>query len=383
MLAPSQIPPSPDAQATTTRWHYYLYSRDAWDAMYKDCNEAQTSIAYEQYILDNDEVGRRFMDLFIRKAKEGVQVVLVCDQFGSRRLYKSAIVDEFRKAGGQFYFYHPVNFFTKLVPWLCFPRTHTKTLLIDSQIAYGGGVCVAEYMHTWRDTQMRVIGPVTHQIEYRFNELISQLTSSRGEKILRRLWHIGHRQPSLPADDGFQYQMNRPGRASYAMYKDIMRAIGRAEQYVYITSAFFIPGHRFFKQIRKARERGVDVRVMLPQKSDVPLADLICMSYFHKLLKDGIRIFYYQPTVLHTKSAVVDGKWATVGSTNFDLLSFFYNREANFIVTDTAAISQLEQHFYNDLQACVEVTREYLRQVPLWKKIVGYAGRIIKMSFGS
>ncbi len=353
-------------------WQYYLHSKDAWEAMYNDCANAKTSIAYEQYILSNDVIGRHFMELFIRKAKEGVRVLLVCDHFGSRTFYDSAIVEEFRSAGGEFYFYHPIGFLTKLVPWLCFPRTHTKTLLVDSEIAYGGGVCVADYMLKWRDTQIRVTGPVIAQIDKAFEDLAAQFIRPPEKR---------KPVPQPPADISFRYLLNRPRRRNHAVYREIMNAIGYAEDYIYITSAFFIPGYRFFKHIRNAHKRGVEVRVLIPLKSDVPLADLICMSYFTRMLKDGIRIFYYKPTVLHTKSAVIDGKWATIGSTNFDLISFFHNREANIVINDKKAIAQLEQHFFNDLKESIEVTEEFVKHIPLWKKLVGRAARILKIGF--
>lgn len=353
-------------------WDYFLCPKDAWDAMYADCAAAKTSIHYEQYILENDEAGQRMMQLFIEKARQGLKVFIVCDQFGSASLKHSPLVEELKRVGGEFHFYHPVTWLDMLLPWRCFPRTHVKTLLIDSAITYVGGVCVAQRMRDWRDTKMRLTGPIAAHIHDAFDQLASRIAHPR-----RRREKIS----SPIGSDSFRYVLNRPLRYRHAVYQEIVQAIADAQQYISITTAYFIPNHKFFRLLEDACVRGVEVRILLPGKSDVFFADLICLSYFPRLMRAGVKLFYYQPTVLHSKSAVIDDVWATIGSTNFDLLSFFHNREANVILTEPGSIAQLRQIFADDLQDSIEITPDIWKRIPLWKKLLGYAGRSLKIVF--
>jgi len=338
--------------------------------MYHDCLAARKSIEFEQYILENDTVGRRFMELFIAKAKEGLKVFLICDTFGSSLLYRSPLVKELRQYGGQLHFYNNLNIWHILTPWRWFPRTHTKTLLVDSSIVYTGGVCMAERMRQWRDTHIRLTGPVITQVRQAFDEIENKI---RGKKIKKPY--------EIPKARRFRYFLSRPRRARHAIYMELVKAITEARQYIYITSAFFIPNRRFIRLLKRAYIRGVDVRILVPERSDVTLADWLCLSYTPHFLASGLRIFHYQETVLHSKTAIVDDRWGTVGSTNFDVISFFHNREANIMITDPQAIADLKAQFFKDLEFSTEFTREAWKNVPLWKKIAGFFARGIKAFF--
>lgn len=348
-------------------WRFYFRPQDTWEAMYRDCERARKSIEFEQYILENDSVGQRFMELFIEKAKEGVKVFLICDMFGSALLSRSPLIEMLRQHDGHVYFYHKIRGLSRLLPWRWLPRTHTKTLLIDSEVAYTGGVCMAERMRHWRDTHIRVTGPVVKQIRHAFDEMEN--------KILRKK---APRPPQPPTDQHFLYFLNRARSHQRTIYKEFTRAIQNAQDYVYIASAYFLPNRRFLRLLKHAHARGVEVRVLVPAKSDVRLADWTMLSYIPRFLHAGLRIYHYQETVMHSKIAMIDDRWATVGSANFDVLSFFYNREANIITTEQQAIAVLKQQFLKDLSASVEMDWESWKFVPIWKVGLGYIGRLIK-----
>jgi cardiolipin synthase len=345
--------------------------------MYRDCEQAKKSIEFEQYILERDPTGKRFMELFAQKAAEGIRVFLICDRFGSSTLYNSDEVKRLCSKGGQVYFYNRINFLNLFTPWRWFPRTHIKTLLIDSQIAYTGGVCISDKMKDWRDTHMRVTGPIIKQIRPSFDEIES--------KILRRPWQRRRKKNNVAEKENpdlrFNYLMNKPRKEKHAIYEALVMAINRAERYVYITSAYFIPNGYFLKTLQRAHARGVEIIIIVPEHSDVYEADWVCLSYWRRFQEMGFRLFLYKETVLHSKQAIIDDNWATVGSTNFDVISFFYNREANITITDAEAIAQLKAQFFEDMKTCEELTEEVWRNIPLWKKAAGYSGRLLKAFF--
>jgi cardiolipin synthase len=351
-------------------WRFFYRPLETWEAMYRDCLNAGKSIEFEQYILENDAVGRRFMELFIEKAKAGVKIFLICDRFGSSLLSRSSLVRKLRRHGGRLHFYNDFNGGKVFMPWRWFPRTHTKTLLIDSTIAYTGGVCMAERMRHWRDTHVRITGPVVAEIRQAFDDIENRILGEKTKGI-----------PERKKDHRFLYFLSRPKQERYAVYEEFEKAIAGAKRYIYITSAFFIPNRRFLALLKQAYDRGVDVRVLVPERSDVILADWVCLSYTPNFFAAGLRIFHYQATVLHSKTAIIDDHWGTVGSTNFDVISFFHNREANIMTTDAEAIAELKQQFFADLHCSKELTKKEWGKIPLWKKIVGRVARILKAFF--
>jgi cardiolipin synthase len=340
--------------------------------MYEDCARARESIEFEQYILENDAIGRRFMELFTQKAAEKVKIFILCDKFGSLHLWRSRWVRNLRKAGGAFYFYRPIGWWALLMPWQWFPRTHTKTLLIDSKVAYTGGVCIDQKMQDWRDTQVRFTGSAIAEVR----EAFDALEAAKGRRVRRFPFHF----PQLK-DRAFVYLQNLPRLSRHHIYQELIAAIEHAEKYIYIATAYFAPNRRFIQALADACARGVDVKLMLGGTSDVPLADFLCLTYVPSLHRAGVRVYHYEKTILHCKTVVVDGGWATVGSTNMDVISFFHNREANLVIVDKTAVAELTDHFRRDLGECKELTPEEWERIPLWKIVLGWMMRSVKIFF--
>lgn len=348
-------------------WSFYLSPLAAWQAMYKDCAEAEHSIELEQYIFENDEIGQHFLDLFIDKAQAGLRVFLICDKFGSATLRHSPLLDKLREAGGQFYFYHNIYVYDIVRPWLWFPRTHVKSLLIDSRIAYAGGVCIASYMRDWRDTQIRITGPVVAQFQRAFAAAERQATRNRVKGIVTR----------ADIHQEFTYLQSMPLASWYAIYRELVRAIQAARQYIYISTPFYAPNRRFRRLLRRAAQHGVDVRLLMPERSDSLLATWLAFSYAHKMLRSGARIYLYQH-MLHNKTVVIDDTWATIGSTNMDVMSFFRNRESNLVMRNVAAVGAIKGQFLDDLQRSRELTIDEVIHWPHWKIVAGTLARMIK-----
>lgn len=344
-------------------WQYYTAMISSWDAMYLDCKNAKKSISLEQYILENDELGQKFLRLFIRKAQQGLQVRVVCDPFGSRSLRHSPLIEKLKKAGGNFHFYQPLKWLHIFLPTHWFPRTHIKALVIDSKIVYIGGVCISQRMQQWRDTHLRLVGVIAKHVERTFD--------------LRRKTTI----PKNLAAHNFYYLSNRPFGSYHAIYKELLARINQAQKCIYIGSAFFVPNQKFLCALQRAARRGVDVRIIVTKNSDIRLADWVALSYLGKLISKKVRVFHYEKTVYHCKTVVIDDVWATVGSTNMDILSFFYNRESNVIIQERRAIAELKSHFFNDLKFCTELTKRSYAQVPLWKRALGFFARSLKIFF--
>lgn len=348
-------------------WEIYLSAGEAWEAMYEASQRAERSIELEEYIFENDAEGQRFLRLFIDKAKEGVKVVVIVDLVGSSSFYGSPLVDELRRAGGRFYFYNLTNFWDLFRPWRLFPRTHVKTLLIDSAEAFVGGVCIDSRMRHWRDTQLKVSGPVVDQIRAAFDRIeVSRRSENPVCPVLR--------QP--PAE--LSYLQSYPLLSWHIIYREFVRAVAHAREYVYISSPFFTPNSRFRRLLQRKARRGIDVRVLVPETSDFTLADWILLSYAAKILDSGIRLYFYRNNMLHDKTIVIDDKWATVGSTNVDALSFFRNREANLVIRNRTLIAEMKAQFFTDLKNATELTRDDLACIPWWKLAAGYAGRLVK-----
>ncbi len=348
------------------RWRFYLSPAEAWEAMRGDCENAARVILLEQYIFLNDDIGKRFLELFARKAAEGVAVRALCDKLGSGVLADEPRVQTLRENGGTLRFYNAFSLLDLLRLRRIVPRTHVKMLVADD-VAYIGGVCIADHMREWRDTQIRVTGPVAGVMR---EALERNLRTRRPFQVSRD-----------PQDSGFAYIQSEPFHFRHAAYRAYVKAIEGARHTICISSAYFIPPRRLRGRIKRAARNGVEVLVLIPMRSDVPLADWVGLSFAPKLLRAGVRIFRYTRTMLHTKTMVVDDDWATIGSANMDVLSMFRNREANLIVTERAAVAEMKRQFFDDLRGAEEVTAENLRQMPLWQKLAAQACRPLRAFF--
>lgn len=359
-----------------TSWTLYATNEEAWSAMLADCARARESIVLEQFIFTNDEYGKKLIDICAERAAAGVKIRFLWDAAGSFSFFGSDIVRDLRARGIELIFWKTLIPSYFKVPnfrsW--YLRNHRRTLVIDGMIGYTGSICVDDRMKGWRDTNARFEGPVVREMGNAFD----------------RMWARAAQRKPLPRrlrvrDREFRYVTNYPAPKRRHVYTELIEAIRGARHYIYITTPYFVPTHRLARVIRLAAHRGVDVKIILPERTDhYPTLDLAARSYFSGLLESGARIYLYSgdtedsANIIHSKSVVVDGDWATVGSMNLDSASLLYNFEANIITRNTKFAEELSAHFVHDLQGSKEVKLDDWNKRFFTEKILLYAIRVIR-----
>lgn len=347
----------------TIQWNFFLHSQDAWERMLDDCRNAQVSIDMEQYIFEHDDIGSRFIHILKEKARAGVRVRLLCDAAGSYNLFNSVHVTYLRAHGAEVLFFNPIK------PWRInnysswFFRDHRKVLVVDSHIGYIGGVGVHQRMHDWRDTQVRIEGPVVHELQYVFDQMWNRTRAGKFFRFSKPFTdaEIQNGKPQA-LTKYFYFLTNSPRFHQRFIYHSLIDAIRNARNYVYLTTPYFIPDLRLVRVLRLAARRGVDVRLIVPDASDHPIVDIATQSYFWIMLKAKVKIYLYRDHVLHAKTVIIDDDWASVGSANLDNLSLLLNYEANLASTNRTFVRELKEHFIADLQRSNEVV------LPAWKR---------------
>ncbi len=325
---------------------FFTRTSDVWDALYKDIEVARQSVKMEQYIFANDAAGKRFADLFVRKAKEGIQVQLILDALGSYTMRGAQILSDMLNAGVEIKFYNDFALDKILMPGRWLPRNHCKNTVIDDVALYIGSACIDETMAGWREMHMRLTSEPVKAALHDFDLLWRQM--DKGKKILR-----GSRRLETKSSLSAPYRFISSGglwRHANPLYKDLLAQIKAAEQHIYLVTPYFMPPFRLRRALRNASKRGVDVTILISEKSDVRIADWMARLYYPRLLRKGIKIYHFTRTVLHAKYAVIDERWATLGSTNMDYLSLLRNREANIITREQSAVYFMLDNLRADIQ---------------------------------
>lgn len=235
-----------------------------------------------------------------------------------------------------------------------------KILLIDNEIAHLGGVGIDEIMASWRDTHMRLTGPIVENIRESFDTVWAgvkmgfYIRFKENKNFIRK----------------FDLHTNSPSIRQRFIYQNLLSYIRNAKSSIYLTTPYFIPDVPLYRALQLAAKRGVDVRIIVPKIADHIFVNHARESYFTLALKAGIRIFVYEPVMMHAKTAVIDDHWATAGSFNLDSLSFYFNHEANISSLEPTFINEIKNHFFNDLKDSKEVTyKDWIRR-PLRKKFL-------------
>ena len=336
-------------------------------SMLEAIRRAKKTINVEFYIYWDGEIGREFAEALAERSRAGVQVNVILDAVGSANMSQN-LVDFLRRNGIDVEWYHPIRWYTLS---RVNHRTHRKLLIVDGEIGFAGGVGIADnwlgdadsHDH-WRETMVRVEGPVVTQMQFAF---MDNWVKSRGELLtgLDYFPKVAPRGECLT-----QVLKSSPSEGSSAVKLMYIVSIVSARKSVYISSAYFVPDTDTVRALEGAVRRGVDVRVIVPgEHTDVPIVRHAGRLAYSHLLRRGIRIFEYLPTMMHAKTMVVDGIWTTVGSTNFDNRSFRLNDEVNVNVYDATVAAQMEQMFFEDLARCEEITRRRWIRRPWLDKV--------------
>ncbi len=321
---------------------------------------AGRSIWAEYYMVKRDETGRAFLALLAERAREGVDVRLLYDAVGSWGI-EGPELRAVTAAGGHVEVFLPVNPLRKR--WAVHLRNHRKILVVDGEVAMTGGMNIGnEYsgsrgrrkQKAWRDTLLVLRGPAASQLGEVFAEDWSFATGS--EELLdipeaAAAEEDGCLVAVLPSGPDQEANANRLG-----YFAGITASVSRC----FIASPYFIPDGPTVRALVTAALRGVDVRVLVPEKNDIALMGLAVRSYYSSLVRAGVRIYEYRPAMLHSKTMVIDGRWFLVGSANVDVRSFWLNFEISALVFDPAFATQVEAQFSTDLQVSREITPKIL-----------------------
>jgi cardiolipin synthase A/B len=323
-------------------------------SMLSAIKSAKKTINLEFYIYWDGEIGRTFAEMLAEKARAGVAVKIILDAVGSATMSRQ-MIDFLTRNGVDLEWYHPLRWYTIS---RFNHRTHRKLLIVDGRVGFSGGVGIADNWlgdadspEHWRDTVARVEGPVVTQMQFAF---MDNWVKSRGE-LLTGLDYF----PAVDraGDQVTQVIKSSPSEGSSTVKLLYIISIVSATKSIYISNAYFVPDRDTIRALEGAVRRGVDVRVIVPgEETDVPIVRQASRVHYEWLLRRGIRIFEYQPTMMHAKTMVADGMWTTIGSSNFDDRSFRLNDEVNVNVYDAGTARQMEEIFFEDLARSREIT---------------------------
>jgi cardiolipin synthase len=337
---------------------------------------AQKTINLEFYIYWDGEVGRQFAEALAERARAGVAVKVILDAVGSASM-SGALIDFLLRNGIDIEWYHPLRWYTLS---RFNHRTHRKVMVVDGSIGFSGGMGIADEWlgdadsrDHWRETVARVEGPVVTQMQFAF---MDNWVKSRGE-LLTGLDYF----PQVPVRGHHVTQVikSSPSEGSSTVKLLYIVSIVSAVKSIYISNAYFVPDRDTLRALEGAVRRGVDVRVIVPgEHVDVPIVRAASHMQYEILLRRGIRIFEFQPTMMHAKTMVVDGIWSTIGSSNFDDRSFRLNDEVNVNVYDEGIAQQMESMFFADLAQSEEVTRRNWLRRPRWERIKEAVADVLK-----
>jgi cardiolipin synthase len=339
------------------RVEIFFQGDEAFASKRRAIESAESEVLLESYILRDDTTGRDFLEVLAAAVGRGVAVKVLADAFGSLST-GTAYWREMKRRGIEVHLFHPFLPY----PWFQMFRDHRKILVVDRRVAFTGGMNLGEEYgsprrrkrrgrHTWRDTDARIEGPAAWEMALVFSEAWSRAGGSD--------LSIGPLETTTAATGARILVLDsRPGRGHRESAAVLAATVAAAREFVWITNAYFAPRRLAVEALGSAAERGLDVRLLLPGKSDVPVVRHAGHGYFNDLLGRGIRIFEYQDAVLHAKSLVADGFVSVVGSSNLDFRSFHFNAESNVVVLDESVGKIMTEAFRRDLVRSVEMKRE-------------------------
>ncbi len=345
--------------------HLLWRSDETFNEIFDSIKSAGRFICLEFYIFRDDETGRELARLLKQKVAEGVKVYLLYDHFGSFGNHRG-FWKEMQKTGIRLQASHP---FKWVSPMHYIHRDHRKLIIIDGQIAFTGGLNIAnEYRGYrrrskmgWRDTGIVLRGPV-----------VSLLTS-----IFSRTWQIWGGEPIKATQTAESFSDGLPvmpifadsSRGRRRLRKILYYSIDNAQESILLTTAYFVPSKRMIYALEMAVNRAVKVKLLLPGRSDIMAADYAGRAFFKRLLRVGVQIFTYQGEILHAKTAVFDRCWSIVGSANLDFQSLRRNDEGNVGILDSGFGKKMADIFDGDLKHSIEIKEEDWRRRPVCEKL--------------
>jgi cardiolipin synthase len=356
-----------------------------YKAMFDAIASARDHIHMESYIFEDDEVGRKFADALIDKRSQGVRVTLIYDSVGTLNTPKE-FFQRLAAGGVELLEFNPVNPLDAKKGWEVNQRDHRKLLVVDGRTAFVGGINISSVYSSgsfspsskrrpdsgrqWRDTHVQMAGPVVADFQ----------------KLFLATWEKQKGPPLAPGDffpapvtagrEVVRAIGSTPDEPFSLIYATLLSAIGAAETSVHLTNAYFVPDPQLLAALKAAAARGVDVRRILPGSTDSWRVFNAGRGYYDELLRGGVKIYERDDALLHSKTALVDGVWSTVGSTNLDWRSFLHNDEVNAVILGQDFGYQMQVMFDADIAASRAIGLDVWEQRPMADRMREFAARV-------
>ena len=370
----------------------FLNGHDKFEDMFKAIRQAKQSVHLEYFNFRNDSIASLLFDILREKRREGVKVRALFDGFGNdsnNRPLKKRHLEALRQDSIEIYEFDPIRF-----PWVnhVFSRDHRKIVVIDGQIAYTGGMNVADYyivgteqVGEWRDIHCRIEGSAVHDLQTIFLKIWNKTTRENihGAEYYRAWMPYGFEglRPDTTATAGHKKVgiINRePEKTPDIIRTFYLEAINSAQDSIKLINPYLTLNRKLKKALKNAVKRGVKVEIMVSAKSDIPLTPDCVFYNVHKLMKKGVHVWLYQPGFHHSKVIMIDGKYCTVGSANLNARSLRWDYEENAVIIDPETTRELDQMFDRDkLQSVYLTPEEWDRFRTPWQKFRGWFAHLL------
>ena len=333
--------------------HILKDAGENYPAWIEAMRSAEKSIHFESYIICEDDIGNQFAEVMAAKAREGVHVRLIYDWFGALGKASRGFWQRLREAGVEVRCFNPPHFDHPL-GWLS--RDHRKMIAIDGRVGFVTGLCVGRMwtgypdhaIEPWRDTGIMVRGPAVADIEHAFADVWTTMGPALPED------EIPERSALHPAGDvTLRVVASMPNTAGLYRLDQLIAAVAR--ETLWLTDAYFVGISPYIQALQAAARDGVDVRLLVPGTTDIPILRAMSRAGYQPLLDAGVRVFEWNGSMLHAKTAVADGRWARIGSTNLNISSWLGNYELDVAVEDEVFAQSMERMYLEDLTHSTEV----------------------------
>ncbi|GII99095.1 cardiolipin synthase [Sediminihabitans luteus] len=353
------ITPPSDTNVGDNSARVYTYGEDLFADMLAAIRGAQRTVMIESYIWKDDQVGREFKDAIEDAAARGVDVFVVYDGFANLVVPRKFLTFSPQVHVIRFPVFRPGILALNVRKS---GRDHRKILVVDDEVGFVGGYNIgADYANQWRDTHCRLTGPAVWELRNAFVDF----------------WNVNRDATQPPLEDPgspvwdphVRAARNAPAHLTFPIRNMYLDAIDRSTDRISITQAYFIPDAEILDGLLVAAARGVDVRVVVPERSNHVLADWLSRGHFTTLLDGGVRIFLFRDAMVHAKTMTIDGAWTTIGTANIDRLSLTGNYEVNIEIVDEGLAARMQDVFDTDLTNCRELTLDEWVSRPVVAKL--------------
>lgn len=359
-----------------------------YNRLIEDISNAQQSIDLETYIFNKDAIGQTIAEALAAAAQRGVKVRVLVDGAGTP-VWGSSLTRMLESSGVKTRIFHPF-------PWRLWhwsrsvvrvptilkaiylllkinSRNHRKVCIIDNKIAYVGSLNISQshldkkqWGEYWRDTAVRLNGAEFEELSFAFEAAWNHMPVQ--ERIREIFRHI-NKNPI--------FRLNNTRHRRRILYKNLLRRISQCKERIWITNAYFVPDTFLLRKLEKAAQRGVDVRILLPKKSDVFIMPWASSMFYQNLVQSGVRVFEYLPTMLHAKSLILDD-WVTIGSSNLNHRSLMHDLEVDVNIRFPESKQLIADQFIADLKQSREVQMNDWMKRPYYQRIIGYMALFLK-----